>query len=69
MLALTHTQLIGHKGTCSLPLLLAQVPLKLHKDLLNKDSPGGPVVKTPPSNARDGGSIPGRGTKIPRATG
>ena len=31
------------------------------------DFPGGPVVKNPPSNAGDGGSIPGRGTKIPHA--
>ena len=29
----------------------------------------GPVVKNPPSNAGDTGSIPGRGTKIPHATG
>ena len=33
------------------------------------DFPGGPVVKNPPSNAGDAGLIPGRGTKIPRATG
>ena len=41
------------------------------------DFPGGPVVKNPPSNAGDTGSIPGwgtisivgRGTKIPHATG
>ena len=33
------------------------------------DFPGGPVVKNPPSNARDAGSIPGQGTKIPHATG
>ena len=33
------------------------------------DFPGGPVVKTPPSNAGDAGSIPGRGTKIPHAAG
>ena len=33
------------------------------------DFPGGPVVKNPPSNAGDVGSIPGRGTKIPHATG
>ena len=32
------------------------------------DSPGGPVVKNPPSNARDVGLIPGQGTKTPRAT-
>ena len=29
--------------------------------------PGGPVVKNPPSNAGDAGSIPGQGTKIPHA--
>ena len=33
------------------------------------DFPGGPVVKNPPSNAGDAGSIPGQGTKIPYATG
>ena len=31
--------------------------------------PGGPVVKNPPSNAGDVGSIPDRGTKIPHAAG
>ena len=34
-----------------------------------RDFPGGPVVKNPPSNAGDVGSIPGRGTKIPHTTG
>ena len=34
----------------------------------NWDSPGGPTVKNPPWNARDMGSIPGQGTKIPHAT-
>ena len=29
--------------------------------------PGGPVVKNLPCNAGDAGSIPGQGTKIPRA--
>ena len=29
---------------------------------------GSPVVKTLPFNARDNGSIPGQGTKIPQAT-
>ena len=33
------------------------------------DFPGGPVVKNPPSNAGDAGSIPGWGTKIPHAVG
>ena len=34
-----------------------------------RDIPGGPVVKNLPSNARDAGSIPGQGTKIPHAAG
>ena len=33
------------------------------------DFPGGPVVKNPPSNAGDVGSIPGGGTNIPHAAG
>ena len=32
-----------------------------------RDFPGGPVVKNPPTNAEDTGSIPGQGTKIPHA--
>ena len=34
-----------------------------------RDFSGGPVVKNPPSNAGDAGSIPGWGTKILHATG
>ena len=33
------------------------------------DFPGGPVVKNPPCNAGDVGSITGWGTKIPHAAG
>ena len=33
------------------------------------DFPGDPVVKNPPSNAGDAGSIPGRGTSISHAAG
>ena len=33
------------------------------------DTPGGPVVRNPPSNAGDVGSIPGQGARIPHATG
>ena len=33
------------------------------------DFPGGPVVKNPPSNSGDTGSIPRQGTKIPHADG
>ena len=36
------------------------------KDSLG-DLPGSPVVNNPPCNAGDAGSIPGRGTEIPRA--
>ena len=33
------------------------------------DLPGGPVVKTSPSNAESIGSMPGQGAKIPHASG
>ena len=33
------------------------------------DFPGGPMVKNPPSNAGDVGSIPGQGSKSPHAEG
>ena len=33
------------------------------------DFPGGPVVRTLPSNAGSVGSTPGQGTKIPHASG
>ena len=36
---------------------------------LSGDFPGGPMVRNPPSNAGDAGSIPGRGTRIPHAAG
>ena len=36
--------------------------LKIHEEF-----PGGPVVKTLPSNARDMSLIPGQGTEIPYA--
>ena len=39
------------------------------KDGALGDFSGGPVVKAPPSNAGDTGSIPGRGIKIPHASG
>ena len=41
----------------------------VHIKKSNKDFPGGLVVKNPPSNAGDAGSIPGWGTRIPHATG
>ena len=39
------------------------------KNMKYRNFPGGPVVKNPPSNAGDTGSIPGGGTKIPHAAG
>ena len=36
---------------------------------MHKDVPGGPVVKNPPCNPRDAGSIPGQETKTPHDTG
>ena len=51
---------------------LPSLPLKLRKESESKqfqagDLPGSPVDKNLPCNAGDTGSIPGRGTKIPRA--
>ena len=39
------------------------------KSKLKWDFPGGPVVKNLPGNAGDVGSIPRRGTRIPRTQG
>ena len=39
------------------------------KEQREQDFAGGPVVKNPPSNAGDLGSIPGGGTSIPHASG
>ena len=40
---------------------------KSHYRQISQDFPGGPVVKNLPCNARDSGSTPGQGTKIPHA--
>ena len=42
--------------------------MKNIKILQQRDFPGGPVVKNPPCNAGDEGSIPDWGTEIPCAT-
>ena len=44
-------------------------PPEKPKKLRGEDFPGGPVVRNLPQNAWDAGSIPGRGTEIPHATG
>ena len=38
-----------------------------HRELLERDFPGGPVVKNLPRNAGDLGLIPGQGTKSSHA--
>ena len=43
------------------------IPGNLGSNLKFRDFPGGPVVKNPPCNAGDEGSIPVWGTKTPRA--
>ena len=44
------------------------IPIKI-KMGLSRDFPGGPAVKTSPSNAEGVGSIPGQGARIPHALG
>ena len=41
--------------------ILFNLSLVLNSELRNRDSPGGTVVKSPPANAEDTGSIPGPG--------
>ena len=45
------------------------VVLTAYIKIFIRDFPGGPVVKNLPYQARDVGSVPGRGTKIPHARG
>ena len=45
--------------------LLVTIPHTSYKKISTGYFPGGPVVRTLPSNAGDGGSIPGWGAKIP----
>ena len=40
-----------------------------HAKMWKKDFPGDPGVKNLPDNVEDSGSVPGQGTRIPRATG
>ena len=43
-------------------------PKSIPSKLSSRDFPGGPVVKNPPSNAGDTGSIPDRETKVPHTS-
>ena len=50
-------------------LIKMKISLKpnTYKKLFNKGLTSSPMVKNPPSNARDTCSIPGQGTEIPHA--
>ena len=48
---------------------MAKQIMSLLKINVGRDFPGGPVVKTLPSNAGGVGSIPGQGAKLPHASG
>ena len=64
----TAGHIFGGKYTLTLTLPYAKINSKQIK-AKRRGFPGGPVVKNPPSNAGDAGSIPGWGTKIPHAAG
>ena len=66
-----HPILTVHWDTSSTAIsILSPCPLSYSKlRRVRGNFPGGPVVKNLPSNARDVGSIPGWGTKIPHALG
>ena len=82
LLGIYPDRTIIQKGTCT-PVFTAAVFIIANtwkqpkcpstdewiKKMWYRDFPGGPVVKNPPCNAGDVGSIPGRRTKIPHAAG
>ena len=61
----------GRSGCCLLNSVINVSITKSEKvgSYMHRDFPGGPLIKNPPSNAGDVGSIPGQGTKIPHAVG
>ena len=58
--------LIRSENMIALPWDKATTTIKRRKTQ-HRDYPGGPVVKNPPCNSGDLGSIPSQGTKIPYA--
>ena len=68
---MTLFELWFSQGVCPVGGLLSRmVVLFLQTTVfkIDRDFPGGPVVKTLPSNARGVGSIPGWEAKIPHAS-
>ena len=56
----------GSRTTCHHSCSTPEIKLLLKKKF--RDFPGSPVVKNPPCNAGDMGSIPSQGTEIPHTT-
>ena len=57
---------ISHSAKTTLPLEEVKVDIKDQIDVYKRGFPGGSVVKNPPANAGDTGSIPDPGrSKIP----
>ena len=62
-----HVKLKSGRTSCPEAALIIY-PMNSFKSFLIRDFPGGPVVKTLPSNSGGAGSIPGQGAKIPHAS-
>ena len=61
-------QRVGHYLVTKQQQTFSNIYLTLTSNLLAQDFPGGPVVKTLPSNAEGVGLIPGWAAKIPHAS-
>ena len=57
---------LGSTQLCLFNFFVSSTEIKQNDSI--EDFPGGPVVKTSPSNAGDVGSIPSWGAKIPHAS-
>ena len=51
-----------------IPQMPCSYHMAQHQMFHDRDFPGDPVVRNPPCNAGDMGSIPGKGTKVPPET-
>ena len=64
-----RSQALAWDISCAGSRAMAEMHRELGLKFLTRDFPGGPVVKTSPSNAGGAGSIRGWGAKIPHASG